>query len=194
MSAPWRLDDAFSVNQVLTVWRPRLRAGELPDRSAVEEALCRVGRCSGPALLAALLRIRALTPATAALAGPTWSMAEFPDAALPHKTWRSIFAMAGFCVDGRRAERPQQPLVLYRGATAARRRMWSWTDDREVAARYAAGHYGRKPGSVWIAVVDPARLLARVAERQEAEWIVDAARLQIRALDAHTAPLDEASS
>lgn len=179
MSAPWSLGDAISVDQVLARWRPHLIAGESPSRDDVERSLSRVGRCSGPELLAELLRLGALTPETAALTGTTWSMAECPDADLPRKTWRALFGLAGFCADGVPTERPTQPLVLYRGATAARRRCWSWTDDRSVAEAYASGQYRREPGSVWVARVAPRRLLARVTERDEAEWIVDTTRLQI---------------
>ena len=95
-------------------------------------------------------------------------------------TWRDLFELAGYTEDGKPAERPAEPLTLYRGSVPERKALWSWTDNREVAARYASGNYYRRPsGILWVATVDPWRLLARNTDRSEYEYVVDTEGLVI---------------
>jgi len=157
-----------------------------PTPGDLGRALVRLGRNHGPALLGDLEAEGLLTPpAAAAHVGAVWSMAEYPDRYLDHDTWRELFRLAGYTVDGVPAERPVEPLTLYRGSVPERRANWSWSDRLDVAQRYAAGGLGRRPpGVVWQATVEPWRLLARNAgpdSRDESEYVVDTEELQIEA-------------
>ena len=69
------------------------------------------------------------------------AMAEFPDSELGRDAWRLLFLKVGYSVDGRTADRPSEPLTLWRGSVPERRADWSWTADREIAASYAAGSF-----------------------------------------------------
>ncbi len=61
-----------------------------------------------------------------------WSAAEYPGRALEDDEWSALFEHAGFTVNGVRAERPTEPLVLFRAAPEEHRLGWSWTDDSRV--------------------------------------------------------------
>lgn len=152
------------------------------DRDSLMTALVRVGRVPAVGLLADLAAEGMLTAELAAeFVGPAWSMSEYPDTHLDHDTWRGLFSLSGYTVDGVPAERPTEPLVLWRGSVPERKSDWSWTDNREVAARYAGGdHYHRPKGIVWRAVVDPHRLLCCNLEREEREYVVDTEGLTIK--------------
>jgi hypothetical protein len=66
------------------------------------------------------------------------------------------------------------------GAVAERRADWSWTDSLDIAQTYAhSGIGGRPQSTVWTAEVDPARLLARISERNEDEYVVNTKELTI---------------
>lgn len=144
-------------------------------------ACLRVGRIPAVALLVDLYFEGLLTPeAAAARVGDVWSSSEYPDRHLDHDAWRRLFALAGYTEDGKRATRPADALTLWRGSVPERRSDWSWTDNREVAERYAGGkHYSRPPSTVWQARVDPWRLLARNTQRAEHEYVVDTEGLTI---------------
>lgn len=146
-------------------------------------AMCRVGRTRAPALLADLYYEGLLSPEAAiATVGAAWSDAEFPDRTLDRDCWRSLFDEAGYTVDGKTASRPHGSMILFRGAVVTpprRRRDWSWTDDLEVARRFAKGLLGRRPGVVWTATVAPWRLLAHNTGRDESEYVIDTHRLRI---------------
>lgn len=149
-----------------------------PDVEQLGTARFRIDRNHGPALLADLHNEGLLDPDVAAAhVGVVWSMAEYPDAYLDHEAWRWLFALAGYTHNGVRTARPSGALTLYRGSVPERRGDWSWTDNIDVARRYAAGGLGGRPaGRVWRAEVDPRRLLARNDEedgRAEAEYVVD---------------------
>lgn len=150
-----------------------LYLGRRPTYDELFTAGCRVGRNSAPALLCDLYWDDILDDANARVAGEFWSMAEFPERCLDHETWSEVFEMAGYTVDGQRVERPHQPVLLYRGSTVEGRDNWSWTDDREEAGRNASGFYRRRPGHLWVALVEPWRLLARNTGRGESEYVVD---------------------
>ncbi|MDH6141017.1 hypothetical protein P3T35_003030 [Kitasatospora sp. GP30] len=81
-----------------------------------------------------------------ALVGAVWTGSEYPDRLLDHDTWRWLFQVAGFTVDGQPAERPTRPVELWRGSVPERRTDWSWSTDRAVAEKFAAGTGGRPPG------------------------------------------------
>lgn len=144
----------------------------------VETALCRVGRVRAPHLLD-YLGPRLDDSVIAAVVGGVWSAAEYPNRAMRRKDWRYLFGRAGYTVDGVPSERPENALRLYRGSIPERRRCWSWTDDLEVAKVFAHGLRGRERGKVWTAVVKPSRLLARINDRKESEYVVDTTGLGI---------------
>jgi hypothetical protein len=54
----------------------------------------------------------------AELVAEVWCAAEFPEAALDQEEWLSLFALAGYTVNGASADLPPSPLRLYRGASA----------------------------------------------------------------------------
>lgn len=124
-----------------------------------------------------------------------WREALAPLSWLTRDQWLELFGAVGYCVNGRPADRPTQPLTLWRGVAQCRlsRRMvkkhtngaitdpaygWSWTDDLQMAREYAkaravgdlAGH-----AAVYRANVPPAALLARIIP--EYEYVVDTAQL-----------------
>ncbi len=163
-------DEAYD----LLLWADQLTTEEL------EWLIGLAGRVNGPGFLAEALSEDKITAATVtALVGPIWSSAEYPDRELDHNTWRWIFDVAGFTIDGKPAERPAEPLTLYRGAVPERRTDWSWTRTRAVAERFAAGLRGRGTGRLWVCTVPPESMLAVNTERDEDEVVVDTRGLQI---------------
>lgn len=97
------------------------------------------------------------------------------DTYLGRDVWRALFDAAGYRVDGAPAERPDRPLVLWRGATPDLRGHWSWTPQYDAAHMYASSWYlQHEVGLVWRAEVEPERLLARLTDgRRTTEYIVD---------------------
>lgn len=153
--------------------------GLAPTVNEVSTALGRVGRVPAVGLLIDLHVAGLLTAeAAAASVGSAWSGSEDSDRHLFHDEWRPLFELVGYAEDGRPAERPAQPLALWRGSVPERRTEWSWTDDREVAVGYAGGERFRRPlGMVWRATVEPWRLLAR--NTKQCEYLVDTEGLLI---------------
>lgn len=154
----------------------------------VYDALLRVGKNNGPALLCDLFQEGCLhAEAATAHVGSVWSMAEYPNQYLDTEDWRDLFDLAGFTIDGRLAARPTEPVRLYRGSVPERRTDWSWSTSREVAEKYAAGGfggiYGRPAGVLWTALVPPEWLLAENTRRDEAEYVVDTDGLKIVRVD-----------
>lgn len=148
------------------------------------EATGRLGRNHGPALLADLEAEGLLTADAAAVnVGAVWNGAEYPDRCLHRGTWRALFSLAGYTVNGTPAARPDVALTLYRGSVPERRADWSWTDRLDVATGYALGTRASRPiGTVWQATVEPRRLLARndgPDYRNESEYVVDTDGLDI---------------
>ena len=132
------------------------------------------GRVAGPLLLADAWDSGAIKFATlTAHVGPVWSAAEYPDAALGHARWRTLFRTAGFTRDGMPAELPDRPLELWRGSVPGRARDWSWSTDRAVAERYAGGGFRRPVGRLYRVVAPLAALLAACDGRDEAEFVLD---------------------
>lgn len=139
----------------------------------LQRALTRVGRDHGPRVLATMEDTVGLPPRWASVLVPSvWSGVEHPLEALNRDTWRRLFDLAGYTHDGKRWGRPRKTRPLYRGADEAHRDGWSWSDDRAVAEWFAH----RKPGGrVWVAQVEPSRLLARITTERpgESEYVVD---------------------
>jgi len=186
----------FDVEPLVDHFRQRGK----PTVDAVHTAMCHLDRNLSPVLLQRLYEERLLTRRAATRwVGQAWSGCEFPETALDAEEWQYLFWRAGFTVDGRRADLPDAPLVLYRGATYERRDGWSWTDDIEVARWFArringegwqtycsfqgpAFHRVREsPAVVWKATVEPDRLYAGnlSARRGEPEYVIDTDGLDI---------------
>jgi hypothetical protein len=126
---------------------------------------------------------RQLDPAEfpAALA-EAWSSHDAPESALPTNEWVGFFSEAGFTINSAAAERPAEPLTLFRGTTPGRRRRMSWTEDRELAQFFAdrTERFGLV-AHVYTAVVEPVQLLARITDIRpgESEWVVNTVGLKI---------------
>lgn len=158
-----------------------------PTPAELEVMLSRVGRNNEPALLfdlyyAGLLTAEAATRCVAS----AWSIAEYPQDLIPDDTWRALFDLAGYTVEGQPAERPTEPLRLYRGSPEQFRDRWSWTDDRDSAERFATGGLrARLPGTIWTAQVEPWRLFCHIHEhsRGESEYVLDTRGLVIERAD-----------
>jgi hypothetical protein len=156
-----------------------LRAGQLTTEE-LSRLIGLAGRVNGPDFLAeALVDGKVTNDTVTALVGEVWSSAEYPDRELDHDTWRWLFDVAGFTVEGQPAARPTEPMTLYRGSVPERRTDWSWSRDRSVAERFAAGVRGRAPGRLWVCSAPPAHMLAINTGRDEDEVVVDTRGLQI---------------
>ncbi|MFF2548299.1 hypothetical protein ACFVUY_37880 [Kitasatospora sp. NPDC058063] len=156
--------------------------GEQLDAERFAELLLMAGRLDGPALIFDAWLGEVINEDTlAAHLGRVWSMAEYPDAALGHDGWRALFDAAGFTADGRRAERPAEPVELWRGCIPRRRDDWSWTTRRAVAEGYATGTGARRPvtGRLYRVVAPPSALLAHNNGRGEDEYVLDTNGLTI---------------
>lgn len=121
-----------------------------------------------------------------------WFQCIFPLSWVPAATWAQMFDGIGYCVNGRPADRPAEPVTLYRGVATCRnaRRMarkytglppelgWSWTDDPDQAttfAEHAARGAYTGPWAVYRIDAPPAALLARIAINDE--HVIDTSRL-----------------
>ncbi|MDV9168728.1 hypothetical protein R6V09_01040 [Streptomyces sp. W16] len=158
----------------------QLLAADQLTTAELENLISRAGRIYGPEFLEEAVSEAKVTAETVtALVGPVWSSTEYPDRQLDHDTWRWLFNVAGFTVDGKPAPRPTEPMRLYRGSVPERRTDWSWTRDIKVALKFAAGVRGRDPGRLWVCKVPPEHMLAANTERDEDEVVVDTRGLQI---------------
>lgn len=102
------------------------------------------------------------------------------DQHLDRERWRALFEIAGYREDDEPAERPIEPMALWRGAMPKFRANWSWANLRDAAHMYASGWWVQEEvGIVWRAVVEPERLLARVSHGRYAEYVVDTDGLTI---------------
>lgn len=163
----------------------QLLRAETLTTAELEYLIGREGRNSGPSHLADAYSDGKITAATvAALIGHVWSNAEYPDRDLDHETWRWLFRVAGFTIDGEPADRPDKPIMLWRGTVPERRTDWSWSTDRAVAEGYANGTAAHRPqGRLYVMLAPPAALLCANTGRDEAEYVVDT-----RGLTIHEAP------
>lgn len=158
----------------------QLLAADRLTTTELEKLISRAGRIHGPEFLGEAYAEGKVTGDTVTvLVGSVWSSAEYPDRHLDHDTWRWLFDAAGFTVDGERADRPAEPMRLYRGSVPERRTDWSWSRDVKVALKFAAGVRGRPPGRLWAATVPPWRMLAVNTGRGEDEVVVDTRGLEI---------------
>lgn len=163
-----------------TVWlddRDYFDADGVLTAEDFHQAVIRHGRNDAPALLHDLvLREKIDLDATPGLVASAWCAAEKPRDLLPVDLWVEFFSKAGYTHDGVRAEKPSEPLRLYRGATSKLRRHMAWTTDLDIADSFAFDNLrGRERGVVYTALVPPEALLAFIGAeigRGESEYVV----------------------
>lgn len=105
-----------------------------------------------------------------------WALGEPGSAScIGYSEWLKLFRLNGFTYLGQPAQRPSEPVTVYRGCTHEYRHGMSWSIEVEVARRFATeGMSSRPPGTVCAARVDPDYLLAFIEEGHgEYEWVVD---------------------
>lgn len=114
-----------------------------------------------------------------------WVGSEYPTFQLSKEEWVTMFGAFGYTVDGISQERPNESLTLYRGATPEHKFGMSWTDNRDIAARFASGDLlGRGAGVIFTADVEPERLYAYFHEgRRESEFVIETDGLEITAVE-----------
>lgn len=114
-----------------------------------------------------------------------WSGAHLPANSLGIRTWIDLFNRSGYTVDGKRAERPTEPLTLYRLAEPRFVHRLAWTGSLEVAEKFAVinkARYGDRPRFIYTVTVPPERLLAHITDRDEDEYITDTRGLKAKRL------------
>lgn len=105
-----------------------------------------------------------------------WSKAGFPESLFDMpETWRDLFEVAGYTLDGRPAPRQSQPVTVYRGCSAERRFGMSWTTDLDGARWFANRDLRKGAGRLYVFDAAPASMLAFIHEsgRREAEYVID---------------------
>ncbi len=137
-----------------------------------------LGSHDGPALLVDWYYGRKIEdPVELAEAVPyAWSAAHLPFGALDAETWIELFRAAGYTIDGTRAERPAEPITLYRAAEPRFVHRLAWTASLDVAGRFLSinkARYGNKPRYIYTVTVPPDRLLAHITDREEDEYVTD---------------------
>ena len=149
------------------------------------DVLSHAGRAHGPTILLVAYRSHVITNETVtATIGPwAWSVPELPEDSLlvTRADWIELFDVAGFTIDGKPADRPDEPVELWRGSVPARRRRMSWTSDRVVAEKFASGEFGARPeGKLYTTTCPPESLLCINKGRNEAEHVINPKCLVIK--------------
>ena len=147
-----------------------------PTTAEALDAMYRVGRNHAPALLFDLYYARRLDDAALApLVHQAWTGAEWPERSLTRRTWLAWFRLAAY-------PRPDNPIVVYRGAPPRLARGMAWTTDRERAAWFA-NRWITRGAHVYTATARPEAVMADIdalegdGGRREAEIVVDPALL-----------------
>lgn len=92
--------------------------------------------------------------------------------------WRGWLERIGWAgIDG--MPDPPFPLRMYRGATEDYADGPSWTTSHATACIYAEGDGHEEPGQVWVALVEPRRMLAGHRANADREFVIDARGLRI---------------
>lgn len=194
-SEPMTVDDVpfiFDLDDMSRWLIKRYRNNHDIELSAevISTAASRLDRNYYPALVLDLRCCVGLTPEVAASVVPAaWVSAERPMSNLFARDWLGLFKLAGYTRDGVPAERPTEPVTLYRGALPRYRKGWSWTEDLDLA-RWFADRYADlgRPGRVYTTQADPHALLAHLTgdsdfgRQGESEFVVNPADLNIRDL------------
>ncbi|MGO3320261.1 MAG: hypothetical protein ACTIL0_07105 [Microbacterium gubbeenense] len=112
-----------------------------------------------------------------------WSGAHLPAQNLGVLTWIDLFQIAGYTVDGKRAERPTEPVTLYRLAEPRFVHRLAWTASIDVAERFTEinrARYGDRTRHIYTLTVQPERLLAHITDRDEDEYVTDTRGLKAK--------------
>jgi hypothetical protein len=182
---PANLDRCLACEQHAKI-RAAGAAGRTVSLDDFEILLGLAGRNAGPWLLHHARCRRVISNATiSAVTADVWSAAEYPQDSLLQVDWLDLFNTAGFTIDGRPADRPERPTLLWRGSVPRLRRRMSWTSDRELAENFAlAGFRGRPQGTVYQTEAPPKALLCiNHTSRQESEHVLNTRGLVIRRAD-----------
>lgn len=175
------LDRCLACEQYAAI-REAYGSGSVFNLDQFTKMLGLAGRNAGPGLLYHAWMSHVILPGTVtAMICHVWSGVEYPQDWLRRVDWMDLFAEAGFTVDGRSAERPTEPVKLWRGCVPSLRRRMSWTSDREMAEKYATGMLrGRPRGVVHETVAPPNALLCvNHISRQESEYVINTLGLKI---------------
>jgi hypothetical protein len=115
-------------------------------------------------------------PSMSGIVAEAWASGEPGSAScIGYGEWLQLFRLNGFTYLGEPAQRPGEPVTVYRGCTHEHRLGMSWSTEVGVARRFATeGMSSRPPGAVYVARVGPDYLLAFIEEgHEEYEWVVD---------------------
>jgi hypothetical protein len=104
-----------------------------------------------------------------------WIMTDRPLAGVGTRQWVEMFKSTGFVTDNEWSTPPTEPLTLYRGHGLGRMRGLAWTNNRNIALRFARRHIQStgQPGFLSAARVPPHAVLAMLANRTESEFVVN---------------------
>lgn len=115
-------------------------------------------------------------PTMIGIVAKAWAFGEPGSAScIGYDEWRKLFVGNGFTCLGQHAERPTEPVTVYRGCTPVHRFGMAWSTEVRVARRFATERMsGRQLGNVYVARVEPDYLLAFIEDgHEEYEWVVD---------------------
>jgi hypothetical protein len=163
---------------------PEQLRGHWDERPYFMDRLLLVGRNAGPALMfdwyAGLFGPRPTDDQLRDVLAEVWEMTEWPSQAMPRRAWIAFFRRAGFCSSPPGLPAPSEPLTVYRGCTAGRRRGMAWTTDLDQARWFARRwlHLDSSVPASEVVTMDvpPGLVLARCegrGEGSEAEIVVD---------------------
>jgi hypothetical protein len=145
------------------------------------------GRNAGPHLLDFAWASQVISPDTVTrVTSHVWSGVEYPQDWVTRASWIDLFSTAGFTIDGHLAERPTEPVKLWRGCVPRLRRRMSWTSDLEMARKFAFGMLrGREEGAVYETAAPPYALFCiNHISRKESEYVINTRGLKISECEA----------
>jgi hypothetical protein len=142
-----------------------------------------VGRNDFPSILGSIAHLLTDKEIGGIISG-CWCAPEYPVQHLGKREWIRLFKHAGFVDGDGPADRPADPVRLWRGCInvgAYGAAGMSWTADRDKAQWFAdrctwqsLGLFGvQVSGDVLEAVVQPEALLAQISSRSESEYVIN---------------------
>jgi hypothetical protein len=168
-------------------WDGLLRHEITLTPAVFQSFLCSFGRLEGARLLLELWDAGLRDPALIASAAPAvWQMLDHREwpalGGLTRSQWLTYFEHTGFVLDGVQAVRPEGRVRLYRGCQVEHRRGMSWTENLDLARRFAARAPEPEASAVWTADVPWHRVMAVITNVRdgEHEHVVDPKGLRIR--------------
>ncbi|WP_139043326.1 hypothetical protein [Mycobacterium lentiflavum] len=115
-------------------------------------------------------------PSMTGIVAQAWALGEPGSAScIGYSEWLKLFRLNGFTYLGQPAQRPNEPVTVYRGCRHEHRHGMSWSTEVGVAHRFATeGMSSRTLVTVYAARVEPDYLLAFIEEgNEEYEWVID---------------------